>query len=451
MSDYLGIYQGSVVDNNDVLGIGRVTCLVPAVLGDQASNWCAPIYPTVYRPNVNDIVWVQFVNGDPAKPIYFSSDEITAEKIVAGSITAEALSADAIDGKTITGVTITGGTLQTVEAPNSGIKIFGNSLDVYDSSGNRTLSVDGSQGDITVVGEFGTSLPGSAGVHIAAPGFTGYYGKGTTYFPTVEFNNGVTASGYRQPQIWSDTAGTANLYMWSGASATNKMGLVKLDAARARIGVEFTAGSEETDGGSIDITPSLVTIYSTQPVQVIDANQPTSYQDIIMSNATVTGDANITGDANVTGNVYASAAVRCNGSFQTSASGFQMVNNAQSSFKPVAASAFNVSSDRAIKSGIKEPSIDALSTIRNLPVYEYTLRDHDRPTLGIMADDAPEVLVGSGALATTDGTQVVDVKTVDLYALVATLIQAVHDLDVQLDDVIPERKAKKPVRKTRTL
>lgn len=93
---YLGIYQGSVVDNNDVLGVGRVTCLVPEVLADQPSTWCAPIYPTVYKPNVGDIVWIHFINGDLTKPIYFSSEAVTAEKIEAGTITFDNLAGSAV-------------------------------------------------------------------------------------------------------------------------------------------------------------------------------------------------------------------------------------------------------------------------------------------------------------------------------------------------------------------
>ena len=89
MSEYLGIYQGSVVDNNDPLNAGRVLCLIPSVLADQTSPWCLPVYPTITKPDVGDIVYIQFLNGDPAKPVFYSSEEFSADKIKAGSITAE--------------------------------------------------------------------------------------------------------------------------------------------------------------------------------------------------------------------------------------------------------------------------------------------------------------------------------------------------------------------------
>lgn len=93
MPEYLGIYKGLVADNSDTENRGRVVVQIPAILGDTKSNWCEPIYPTVYRPKIGDVVWVQFANGDIAQPVYFSSDAVTAEKVVAGSLDAVSISA----------------------------------------------------------------------------------------------------------------------------------------------------------------------------------------------------------------------------------------------------------------------------------------------------------------------------------------------------------------------
>lgn len=65
-----GIFKGKVVNANDPENRGRVKALIPAVLKDQVSNWCDPLVRTVTKPKVNDIVYVQFVDGDIAQPVF---------------------------------------------------------------------------------------------------------------------------------------------------------------------------------------------------------------------------------------------------------------------------------------------------------------------------------------------------------------------------------------------
>lgn len=96
MSEYLGIYKGSVVNNNDPERRGRVILNVPQILGGNNSAWCEPLWPTVYTPKVAEVVWLHFANGDINKPVYFSSEAITAEKIVAGSIDADRIKTNTI-------------------------------------------------------------------------------------------------------------------------------------------------------------------------------------------------------------------------------------------------------------------------------------------------------------------------------------------------------------------
>lgn len=80
MSDtYPGIYKAVVIDNDDPLHSYRILTRIPAVLGDADSNWCDPILPTLYKPRVGEIVWVQFADGDPGQPIYQSRVHVTSE------------------------------------------------------------------------------------------------------------------------------------------------------------------------------------------------------------------------------------------------------------------------------------------------------------------------------------------------------------------------------------
>jgi len=77
---FYGKYRGTVVLNVDPELRGRITCLVPDVLGPLPSNWCEACPPLagptgppmgVYMvPPIGAGVWVEFERGDPSKPIW---------------------------------------------------------------------------------------------------------------------------------------------------------------------------------------------------------------------------------------------------------------------------------------------------------------------------------------------------------------------------------------------
>ena len=74
MSEYTGIYKGSVTDNNDPEKRYRILATIPAVLADQSSGWCEPLFSaTKTTLLVGEIVWVLFINGDLTRPIYISA------------------------------------------------------------------------------------------------------------------------------------------------------------------------------------------------------------------------------------------------------------------------------------------------------------------------------------------------------------------------------------------
>ena len=73
---HFGKYRGTVVDNDDPRGRGRIEVQVPAVLGDL-SLWAMPCVPFAgdqvgffSLPNPGDGVWVEFEGGDPSMPIW---------------------------------------------------------------------------------------------------------------------------------------------------------------------------------------------------------------------------------------------------------------------------------------------------------------------------------------------------------------------------------------------
>jgi uncharacterized protein involved in type VI secretion and phage assembly len=75
---HYGKYRGSVVDNEDPDGRGRLKVLVPSLLGDQATDWALPCFPfggtdqtgTYLVPPVGALVWVEFEQGDLSYPIW---------------------------------------------------------------------------------------------------------------------------------------------------------------------------------------------------------------------------------------------------------------------------------------------------------------------------------------------------------------------------------------------
>jgi hypothetical protein len=77
---YYGKYRGTVVNNIDPMGIGRLLVQVPDVLGLVPSSWAVPCVPLagptgpamgVYLvPPIGAGVWVEFEHGDPNYPIW---------------------------------------------------------------------------------------------------------------------------------------------------------------------------------------------------------------------------------------------------------------------------------------------------------------------------------------------------------------------------------------------
>ncbi|MBX3607177.1 MAG: hypothetical protein KF788_18000 [Piscinibacter sp.] len=73
-----GKYRALVVDNDDPDKRGRLKLRVPALLGDQTSNWALPSFPCgglagqgwYAVPAVDAQVWVEFEAGDLDQPIW---------------------------------------------------------------------------------------------------------------------------------------------------------------------------------------------------------------------------------------------------------------------------------------------------------------------------------------------------------------------------------------------
>lgn len=74
---FYGKFRGTVLNNVDPQGIGRILASVPAVSLLLPTSWCLPCYPVAgklmgisYLPQIGSGVWVEFEGGDPDYPIW---------------------------------------------------------------------------------------------------------------------------------------------------------------------------------------------------------------------------------------------------------------------------------------------------------------------------------------------------------------------------------------------
>jgi hypothetical protein len=111
----LGMYRGSVSNNQDPLNEARVTLLIPQVLGSAESAWAVPASPTNTVPPVGQTLWVQFSGGDLTKPVYSPLGIKDVQDAVDGLPTGDTL--DGLPPKEPTALTLT--TVQYVTTEGS--------------------------------------------------------------------------------------------------------------------------------------------------------------------------------------------------------------------------------------------------------------------------------------------------------------------------------------------
>ena len=74
---FFGKHRGTVVNNVDVMQMGRIQAIVPDVSAVALTSWCMPCVPVagiqtgVFTvPPIGAGVWIEFEQGDPDYPIW---------------------------------------------------------------------------------------------------------------------------------------------------------------------------------------------------------------------------------------------------------------------------------------------------------------------------------------------------------------------------------------------
>ena len=78
--EFYGKYRGTVVNNVDPMGVGRIQALVPDVSNLMLSSWAMPCLPfggtqtgMFAVPLIGAGVWIEFEQGDPDYPVWVGS------------------------------------------------------------------------------------------------------------------------------------------------------------------------------------------------------------------------------------------------------------------------------------------------------------------------------------------------------------------------------------------
>jgi uncharacterized protein involved in type VI secretion and phage assembly len=91
---FYGKYRGTVLVNVDPEERGRITAMVPDVLGTTPSSWAMPCVPLAGKsegvylvPQVESGVWIEFEQGDPDYPIWTGGFWGTSSEVPSTALT----------------------------------------------------------------------------------------------------------------------------------------------------------------------------------------------------------------------------------------------------------------------------------------------------------------------------------------------------------------------------
>lgn len=166
-SRLLGIYEATVTENADPEGRGRIRAIIPGLIDEQACAWAGQKGSLgrrkgTYRvPPLGAHVLVQFVNGDPDRPIWEPGEHHEDEQGAFVPTDADDLGADEKDQ------------LQTLETERWSITLDDRAaqplLRVKDKVSGDMVEFDGKLHGVTIKGSYMVRILADAMVDIDAP------------------------------------------------------------------------------------------------------------------------------------------------------------------------------------------------------------------------------------------------------------------------------------------
>lgn len=139
------------------------------------------------------------VNASKIVSQSITGDEIASNTIVARNIAAQSITSDKVAAGQFVGYVFTGSIFQSSTADNTGWKLKGNALDMWDSKRNHTVHLDGEGANNLLTGTFQTGLSGNRVV--ISPSFQQYEISGPDKLEGagIKFYHGTNA--YMHPYI----------------------------------------------------------------------------------------------------------------------------------------------------------------------------------------------------------------------------------------------------------
>jgi uncharacterized protein involved in type VI secretion and phage assembly len=141
---FYGKYRGTVADNQDPEGLGRIQAKVPAVLHDVQSGWATPCTPYAAQgaglftiPPNGSGVWIEFEAGDTSRPIWSGCWWSTSE------VPQDEQSTDSTPGRKI---------LRSDQNLLVSLDDDAQTISVSDGNGQNILSIQVNQGQVELKG-----------------------------------------------------------------------------------------------------------------------------------------------------------------------------------------------------------------------------------------------------------------------------------------------------------
>lgn len=143
---FFGKFRGRIINNKDPQNLARIKALVPAVLGDQETQWALPSVPYAgngvgfyFIPPIGSNVWIEFEKGDSRLPVWSGCFwEIGQAPIISNAYDQKVIKTD----KAIISISDTSGLDEGIRIETtSGLKIVMDSSGIELSNGSSNVRI----------------------------------------------------------------------------------------------------------------------------------------------------------------------------------------------------------------------------------------------------------------------------------------------------------------------